>query len=315
MVGPGLRKLARENGMSIASGVAYGSFRGFAATFSEGAGYKRLAVTTRLHDAQTFGEFADRLHAHDLKKEFRIVDTQLMNDALVFTFTDNPGTMKCFIAFCDFLFDTLASVGADGVNVCNECGTELVGGSWKLINGVAFHLHESCTERLRNNAEAQMQARRESDTGSIGGGIAGALLGALVGAIPWAVLLYMGYLAAIAGLLIGWCSKKGYELLRGKNSSAKLPIVIICVLAAVVFGNFAVDYLNLYSLISDGVLESLGIGDIVPSLVYLLSTNDEFFAETVRNLLLGALFALLGAAGIFREIHGETRKVKIKDLR
>lgn len=75
------------------------------------------------------------------------------------------------------------------------------------------------------------------------------------------------------------------------------------------------DYLNLYSLISDGVLESLGIGDIVPSLVYLLSTNDEFFAETVRNLLLGALFALLGAAGIFREIHGETRKVKIKDLK
>ena len=50
MIGSGLKKLARENGMSIASGVAYGDFRGYAATFSEGSGYKLLAVTTKFPD-------------------------------------------------------------------------------------------------------------------------------------------------------------------------------------------------------------------------------------------------------------------------
>ena len=94
MVGPGLKKLARANGMSIASGVAYGAFMGFAVTFSEGSGYKRLAVTTRIHDEQAYDYFAHQLNQHDLRRDFNVSSIQLLSDAIVVVFTDNIGTMS-----------------------------------------------------------------------------------------------------------------------------------------------------------------------------------------------------------------------------
>ena len=39
MIGSGLKKYALENGLKVAQGVGYGSFRGYAATLSEGSGY------------------------------------------------------------------------------------------------------------------------------------------------------------------------------------------------------------------------------------------------------------------------------------
>lgn len=48
MIGIGLKKLASENNMTVASGVAYGDLHGYAATLSEGAGYKLLVITTNL---------------------------------------------------------------------------------------------------------------------------------------------------------------------------------------------------------------------------------------------------------------------------
>ena len=39
MIGSGLKKLANENGMKVAHGVAYGSLRSYAATLSEGTLY------------------------------------------------------------------------------------------------------------------------------------------------------------------------------------------------------------------------------------------------------------------------------------
>lgn len=50
MIGSGLKKYALEHGMKVSNGVAYGSLRGFAATLSEGSGYKQIMVTTKFSD-------------------------------------------------------------------------------------------------------------------------------------------------------------------------------------------------------------------------------------------------------------------------
>ena len=57
MVGKGLQKLARNNGMMVASGVAYGNLRGFATTFTEGAGYKRMDIATSFPTPENKGAF------------------------------------------------------------------------------------------------------------------------------------------------------------------------------------------------------------------------------------------------------------------
>ena len=315
MIGPGLKKLARENGMSVASGVAYGDFRGYAATFSEGSGYKLIAVTTKFPDEQAENSFMDELHRRDLKKEFRVQELIVSDNSIVVNFHDSIDTMKYISSFCDFFFPLLAQYGASGVNVCPECGGEFFGdGRWKLINGAAYHLHESCASSIAAGAAAQEQAARDADTGTVGAGIIGALLGALLGAIPWAILLYLGYFAAVAGLLIGWLSKKGYELLRGKRCKAKLYIVIIASVLSVLVGNLAVDYYSVFSLIRDGLLPELTYGDVFPSLLYLFSVDDAYRTATLSNVGLGLLFALLGTNGILRDIRHETSGMKITDL-
>ncbi|MGM9591450.1 MAG: hypothetical protein ACI3VK_01875 [Oscillospiraceae bacterium] len=316
MIGSGLKKLARENGMSIASGVAYGNFRGYAATFSEGSGYKLLAVTTKFPDEPAENSFMGELHRRDLKKEYRVQELVMSDNCIFVNFYDSIGTMKYINSFCDLFFPLLVQYGASGVNFCPECGGEFFGdGNWKLINGAAYHLHESCAESIASGAAAQEQAVREADTGTIGAGIIGALLGALVGAIPWAFLLYMGYIAAVAGLLIGLLSKKGYELLHGKRCRAKLYIVIIASVLGVLIGNIAVDYYSLFSLIRDGLLPELTYGDIFPSLLYLFSSDDAYRAATLSNVGLGLLFALIGTYGVFRDIRRETAGMKMSTLK
>ncbi len=319
MIAYGLKKLARQNGMSIASGVAYGSFKGFAAAFSEGSGYKRIDISSRFPDELSRDELFAQLQQRDLKKEFRILQLVVSDTSgccITVIFHDTIGTMKRITTFLDYFLPLLSQYGAAGADICPECGGELYGGgSWKLINGSAYHLHESCAASITASAEAQEQAEREADTGSIGAGIVGAVLGALVGAIPWAILLYLGYFAAIVGLFIGWLSKKGYELLHGKHCKAKLFIVIIASILGVFVGNFAADFFSLFGLIRDGLLPELTYGDIFPALLYLLSTDDSYMTTTITNLFLGLFFALLGLLGLIKDINSETRGLKIKELK
>ena len=52
MVGSGIKKLAKENNLKVSSGVAYGNLHGYASTFSEGSGYKRLVIATSFPDPE-----------------------------------------------------------------------------------------------------------------------------------------------------------------------------------------------------------------------------------------------------------------------
>ena len=63
MIGSGLKKLAKENGMTIAKGIAYGSLRGYAASLSEGAGWKQIVFATAINDSGKKTQFMDAVGA------------------------------------------------------------------------------------------------------------------------------------------------------------------------------------------------------------------------------------------------------------
>ena len=48
MIGTGLKKLANENGMKVANGLAYGTFRGYSAAFWDGSGTKTMMLSTSI---------------------------------------------------------------------------------------------------------------------------------------------------------------------------------------------------------------------------------------------------------------------------
>ena len=314
MIGSALKKLAKEQNMTISGGVAYGSFCGYAVTLSEGSGYKLMAITTKFPDEARRQRLELELAGHDMMKEFRVQDLTFMEDGILINFYDTMGTMKKIRAFVDHFFPLLQETGAWGADICTECGQLISGGgSWKLVNGVAFHLHESCANRLEQNALREQERIREEDTGTYGKGAVGALVGALIGAVVWAIVLYIGYLAAIVGLLIGFLAELLYRKFGGKNGGGKLVILIVAAIIGVLVGTIGADVITLATMISSGEIMA-AYGDIPAIILEVLLTDPAYLTGTLGNIGLGLVFALLGMWGVLKKTKRETASFRMKDL-
>lgn len=315
MIGSGLKKLARDHGMNVDKGVAYGSLGGFSATLSEGAGYKQITFATAIADSVKQMELQTILNGRNLQKEFRVTSLTFAPKNIQVIFHDNPGTMKKIRAFLDFFLPLLQDAEATGANICPECGFEVTGGCWKRIDGVAYYMHQPCADKVCREIAASDENRKETAEGNYLTGFIGALLGSAIGAVLWAVVMYMGYVASIVGLAIGWLAEKGYNLLKGKQGKGKIAILIIAVIVGVLLGNFGADVITLVQMIGAGELPGMAYGDIPLLMLVMLMEEPEYAAATVRYILMGLLFAALGVWGLLRRANAEVADTKIVDLK
>lgn len=293
MIGSGLKKLAKENGMQVSKGVAYGSYQGFAATFSEGSGYKRVDFATRFADPVQKTAFMDAVNGAGVQRAYRVQNLGIGDRRIQVIFTDSPGTMKKIQAFLDWFVPLLRQYGASAVNACSHCGSDVTTGKWILMDGTAYFMHDSCAQNLASQIDAGNARRKEEDTGSYISGTLGALLGAAVGAVLWAVILVAGYVASLAGLAIGFLSQKGYDLLKGKQGKGKVAILIIAILFGVILGTVG-GYVGMYLVEFGG---DYGFGEIVYAAVGDLLADPT---AMLGNLLMGLLFAALGVYALLR---------------
>ena len=238
MVGSGLKKLAKANGMKVAKGVAYGSLRGYAATMNEGSGFKLIVFSTKFSDEESKNRVVATLEQTDTKNLFRVQNIGISAKSIQIVFADNPGTMKKIEDFLNWFIPVLQANGASTYDVCPECGGQVITGRWVMIDGCAHHLHDSCAAHVRQGIEEEKEIQKRQATGSYGLGAVGALVGAALGAVVWALVLMMGYVASIVGLLIGWLADKGYGLLHGKQGKAKIAILIAAIIVGVVIGTY-----------------------------------------------------------------------------
>ena len=314
MIGSGLKTLAKEHGMQIAGGVAYGEMHGYAATLSEGAGYKRVAVTAYFEsDAQRqalMGAFGQR----DLMKEFRVQHFEVRDNVIDLVFWDNPGTMKKLRAFLDVFFPELVRSGAKGMQYCSCCGLEMMGnGEWRLIDGIAHRMHGSCATRTEGEMDAAYEDEQQSPDTSYASGFLGALIGALIGSVAWAVIFTMGFVSAWIGFLIGWLAEKGYTRMRGKRGPGKVVILVLVTLIGVVLGTLGGEMASLAVMIAGGELPGWGFGDL-PMMTYILMQDPEVMKVFLTNIGQGVLFALLGIAVILYRTGKQVTKTKVKKL-
>lgn len=312
MIGSGLKKLAKENGMKVSKGVAYGSLRGYAATLSEGAGYKQIVLTTKFPDAVKLNELQAQLNARNISRELRVQNLSLAPNGVSIVFHDNPGTMAKINEFIDWFFPLLDASSATKVDICTECGMPITGGCWKLIEGTAFHLHETCAQKVQHAASAEEQARQEADEGSYLNGLLGALGGSVLGAIVWAIVLNLGYVASLVGLLIGWLAEKGYNLLHGKQGKAKIAILIVAIIFGVVLGTFGAYGLVVVQLINEG--ETYLTYTDIPMFLMELLADGEFRSAAMSDILQGLLFAALGVFALLMKAGKDVSGTKIVDL-
>jgi len=325
MIGTGLKKLAEQHGMRVAQGVAYGNFYGYAATFCEGSGWKRIVVTTRFPEPGKRAQLQETMAQYNLSREYRVKTLDIFDDGISIFFLDNPGTMKKIEAFCQWFFPQLQAFGATGVDTCTECGLPIVdGGCWKLLEESAFHLHPACAQKLSSSLEAEAEQRKLDDTGSYGSGLVGAFLGAILGAILWGVVMQMGYIASIIGFVIGFLAEKGYTLLKGKRGKGKLVILICATVFGVLLGNLGSEAVTwareiaLYAPEAVVILENAEVpvtySDIPMLILYFLANDAEYLRAMLSNCGLGILFALMGVFGILRKTSAEAKVPKLTDL-
>lgn len=314
MIGSGLKKLANENGMKVAKGVGYGSLRGYAATLSEGSGFKQIVLTTKFAESAKLQELQNKVNGRNIQRELRVRSLTFAPNGICIVFNDNPGTMKKINAFIEWFWPLLDEAGASKWDVCTECGTSVTGGCWKLIDGIAYYLHPSCAEKAQREIGEEEQARKDADTGNYLTGTIGAFLGAAVGSVLWAVVLYMGYVASVVGLAIGFLAEKGYNLLKGRQGKAKVFILILAIIFGVLLGNFASDAITLATMISGGELPGFGYVDIPALIVVLLLGEAEYLSATIGNILMGLLFAALGVFSLLKKAGRAVSGSKVVDL-
>ena len=314
MIANGLKKLAKEYNMHVSHGVAYGSLGGFAATMDEGAGYKRICFSLLFTDGSRRSELMDVVNGTELQRSFRVQNLGFGPRSIEIRFSDTIGTMKKIREFLNWFLPLLQQYGASPANICTECGMEIMDGCWGIVNGTAYHFHNACAERIKQDIAADNVQRAEADRGNYLTGLLGALCGSLLGAIVWALVLSMGYIASIVGLLIGWLAEKGYDLFHGKQGKAKVLILIIAIVLGVLVGTFALDACALFTMIQSGELYGWRISQIPQMILMKLQLDSEYAGGTVKNILTGLLFAALGAFALLRKTGKNVADTKYIDL-
>ncbi len=299
MIGSGLKKLAKENAMSLSKGVAYGSLKGYTATFFEGAGFKSVVFTVYFRDQAQREALGKAAGQRDIVKDFSVTALNIGEREIGVVFEDKKGTMDKIRAFLDWFVPLMSSHMVGGSSVCPHCGGMLSGGNWILLDGAAYHVHEACARSLDGQVERENRDRKQGRKGSYLTGALGAFAGAALGAVAWAIVLRLGYFVAVLGLLIAFLAGKGYSLCKGRRGKGMVVIMVLAILAGVIFGTFLG-----YDEILDGYRrlgESLGL-EGWDAISYAL---DECSGELMRSVLTGLLFAGLGTFGFLKKLGAE----------
>lgn len=173
----------------------------------------------------------------------------------------------------------------------------------------------------------------QESQGSIARGLLGALIGAILGAIIWgAIGILTQSVFTLVGILLGFLVAKGYELLKGCEGVAKIVIVIVCVILAVVLGEAIYNVGMIHKGYLEGMEETASeLTAYGIDLKALLETNPDeayekyiyteaeifqmyledkvFWTDAAKNLAQALLFAAIGAAVVIIDMGKKKQTV------
>jgi len=105
-----------------------------------------------------------------------------------------------------------------------------------MTNGVPQLLAPELFAEVSRKAEQNERVRAEIPE-NIGRGILGAFIGGVIGAAVIVLIGQLGYVAAISGVVLGYCTIGGYRRGAGKLSALGIAVSVVVMLAAVYLGN------------------------------------------------------------------------------
>ena len=186
---------------------------------------------------------------------------------------------------------------------CQNCGQELPVEGY-FVSGGYMQVCDSCAQTLKQSHNTA-QAERAQKSENVVGGIVGGLIGSLLGVLCIILLNQLGYMAALAGIIMAVCTLKGYEILGGKLSNRGIVISIVVMIVMIFVG----DRLDWAILVSQQLEMPLPMAfQAVP---VLLAEEIIEPAIYVVNLLLLYLFMAVGAVPTIRSSIRNRRFVNL----
>ena len=152
-------------------------------------------------------------------------------------------------------------------------------------------------------------AHEEEKKGSILGGILGALLGAAIGAFLWTLIGMLGYIASIVGFVIAFLASKGYDLLKGRQGTLKVIVLIVCVILAVCIGTLGTTIWSIhneYSALSD--VEKKYFYPAETEVIKQVLADSEVQESLVKDSAMGLVFGILGSIGLIMAAKNGSKK-------
>lgn len=172
------------------------------------------------------------------------------------------------------------------VQVCGYSGQEGPVSLYQLGESV-FIINEESYQFLKSNLQIEMDSYHSQKENVLLGTI-GALLGALIGGAVALFIARLGYVAVAAGLVLGICTIKGYEMFARKLSRKGILISVVLMVVTV----FLVNQIDL----AMEVVAQLGVEFAYAfRVVNELIASGEYPDNYFFNLGMLAVFTLVGA--------------------
>lgn len=199
------------------------------------------------------------------------------------------------------------------VPCCQTCGasTQTVG---FMLKDARLHLCADCAARAKSENEVKSQERDRKSVNIIGG-IIGAVLGSLIGVACIVILGQLGYVAAVSGIAIAFCTLKGFEKFAGKLTTVGIVISCIIMIAMTYFGNSLDWTIELYQ----GFKASSWYADVpffqcfrkLPSFVSKHDLKGDYIASFVQQMMFVAVGAVPTIISISKDQKNLNRVAQI----
>jgi len=299
-----MKKIAVSYGLTIDKNFVYGEIGGFCVTGCDG--YQEADFTFSVPFDSEADAAAMSAAVAAQKKQFKISRFQVNTKSLVVAFPTSIGVQKRIDAFLAWLPGALRHFRGHGTEICPLCFGPLESdGIYIFDEDYAKRVHPACMQRLASDRQHQARIAAEQYTltsKGYGRGLVGALLFAGIGGAAFIGLWQLGYISAVAGILMGVLGTKGYEIFGGKPGKGHVWIVVLSVVAWVFLATWLAVVVEFAIAYNDfGV--SVSFGYIASEISWYFQTDSEFQSSVIRNLVLAFIFSLVGCIGLFVGIH------------
>ena len=156
------------------------------------------------------------------------------------TFSLRPGATakSCAEKIHTLLPELLLFLHENGYENCCEISRAVGATVGCMTGGVPRLVAPALFTELSRKADQNERLQAEAPE-NIGRGILGALIGGLIGAAVIVLIGQLGYVAALSGMVLGYCTIGGYRRGAGKLSAIGIAVSVVVMLLAVYLGNRA----------------------------------------------------------------------------